>query len=66
VLLCDPLGLILNAGRWWLAAAVDEVVALRSLTGLTGTRITRQQFDRPPSFDLTAAWANHRRRQGTT
>lgn len=59
--LCEPLGLVLNAGDWWIATRVDGAIRIDALRGLRGTRITRQPFERPPAFDLTAEWAEHRK-----
>ena len=56
---CDPLGLVLNAGDWWIAARTDGTVELRELADLRGTRITRQPFERPDGFVLAEVWAAH-------
>ncbi len=57
---CAPLGLVLNAGVWWIASAHEGKVGLLDLSELRGTRITRHPFDRPDGFDLGALWAAHR------
>lgn len=57
---CEPLGLVLNAGVWWIASRRDGAIGLFELSDLRGTRITRHPFDRPEGFDLSALWATHR------
>jgi predicted DNA-binding transcriptional regulator YafY len=52
----DPLGLVVKQGYWYLLAMT--VVGQRSfrVDRIVGLEPTDRRFDRPPDFDLAAAW----------
>ena len=51
-----PLGVVLEAGAWHLAVLGATGCEFVDLAELRGLRITRRTFERPPGFDLAAAW----------
>lgn len=55
----EPLGLILKAGRWYLAAG-DESGSVRSyrVSRMLDVQRTTVTFERPEDFDLAAFWAS--------
>ena len=53
-----PLGVVLEAGAWHLAVLCDTGHEFVDIADLRGLRITRRTFERPPGFDLAAAWRN--------
>ncbi len=52
----DPLGLVLKAGVWYLAAQVGMGVRTYRLSNILDLAVTDEPFERPPGFDLAAWW----------
>ncbi|UJW80522.1 helix-turn-helix transcriptional regulator [Hydrogenophaga sp. SL48] len=54
----EPLGLVMKAGTWYMAARVSGQEAVRSyrLTAVKTLRTLPTKFRRPKSFDLAAYW----------
>ena len=52
----DPLGLVLKAGIWYLAAQVGNGVRTYRLSNILELQPTDEAFERPPAFDLAAWW----------
>lgn len=52
----DPLGLILKAGVWYLAARVDKTVRTYRVSNILSLTVTEDLFERPARFDLAAWW----------
>ena len=52
----DPLGLVLKAGVWYLAAQVGHGVRTYRLSNVLALELTDETFERPPAFDLAAWW----------
>ena len=52
----DPLGLVLKAGIWYLAAQVGMGVRTYRLSSILELAVTDVTFERPPGFDLAAWW----------
>ena len=52
----DPLGLVLKAGVWYLAAQVGNGVRTYRLSNILELQGTGEPFERPPKFDLAAWW----------
>lgn len=52
----DPLGLVLKAGVWYLAARVGTGVRTYRLSNVLALEVTEERFERPPEFDLAAWW----------
>jgi predicted DNA-binding transcriptional regulator YafY len=57
----DPLGLVLKAGVWYLVAAADDGRAPRTykVNQILEVGVTDERFERPPTFDLRAYWAQY-------
>lgn len=53
----DPLGIVLKAGAWYLAAAVADSVRTYRIARIDKLKETEETFDRPKGFDLGAYWA---------
>jgi predicted DNA-binding transcriptional regulator YafY len=53
----DPLGLVLKAGTWYLAAGVDETVRTYRVDRIAAAEPTGTRFERPERFDLAEWWA---------
>ena len=53
----DPLGLVLKAGTWYLAAGIDETVRTYRVDRITAAEPTGACFERPDGFDLAEWWA---------
>jgi predicted DNA-binding transcriptional regulator YafY len=53
----DPLGLVMKAGTWYLAAATGERVLMFRVDRIVDAAATGEGFERPPDFDLPAWWA---------
>lgn len=51
-----PLGLASKAGVWYLIAATDAGLRSFRVDRVAGTRRTGRPVERPPDFDLEAAW----------
>jgi predicted DNA-binding transcriptional regulator YafY len=52
----DPLGLVLKAGIWYLAAQVGTGVRTYRLSNILALAVTDETFARPAGFDLAAWW----------
>ncbi|MFC5230833.1 helix-turn-helix transcriptional regulator [Pseudonocardia zijingensis] len=53
----DPLGLVLKAGTWYLAAGVDgSTTRTYRVDRITAAEPTGERFDRPYGFDLAEWW----------
>ena len=52
----DPLGLVLKAGIWYLAAQVGAGVRTYRLSNILALAVTDETFERPAGFDLAAWW----------
>jgi predicted DNA-binding transcriptional regulator YafY len=52
----DPLGLVLKAGIWYLAAQVGGGVRTYRLSNILDLEVTGEAFERPPDFHLAAWW----------
>jgi predicted DNA-binding transcriptional regulator YafY len=52
----DPLGLVLKAGVWYLAAQVGSGVRTYRLSNILSLEATDEPFERPGKFDLAAWW----------
>lgn len=57
----DPLGLVLKAGLWYLAAQVDGDVRTYRVAGVLALSVREDGFTRPAGFDLAAWWAERTR-----
>jgi len=53
----DPLGLVLKAGTWYLAAGVDDTVRTYRVDRISAAEPTGARFERPERFDLAEWWA---------
>ncbi|GAA2555686.1 helix-turn-helix transcriptional regulator [Pseudonocardia hydrocarbonoxydans] len=53
----DPLGLVMKAGTWYLAAATGDRVLMFRVDRIVEAAPTGQGFERPPDFDLPTWWA---------
>lgn len=58
----DPLGLVLKAGVWYLAAQVGNGVRTYRLSNILELTPTDEPFERPAGFDLATWWAEATRR----
>jgi len=58
----DPLGLVLKAGIWYLAARVGNGVRTYRLSNILELELTGESFERPPGFDLANWWLASTRR----
>ncbi|KAA2254072.1 transcriptional regulator [Solihabitans fulvus] len=54
--LVDPLGIVLKAGKWYLVASAEEKIRTYRVAKVLDARITDENFDRPPDFDLDEYW----------
>ncbi|MEA3183999.1 MAG: hypothetical protein QOJ74_476 [Ilumatobacteraceae bacterium] len=59
----QPLGVVLVAGSWFVAALEPSGPEFVCIDTLRGLRITRRSFERPADFDLAAAWTSRSRTQ---
>jgi predicted DNA-binding transcriptional regulator YafY len=57
-----PLGLVLKAGIWYLAAAIGDDKRTYRLSNIRTLAALDERFVRPPDFDLAAYWAESTRR----
>ena len=53
-----PMGVVLEAGSWFLIALSDGGTELVCIDDLRGLRLTRRTFARPHDFDLSDTWRN--------
>jgi predicted DNA-binding transcriptional regulator YafY len=58
----DPLGLVLKAGVWYLAARVGNGVRTYRLSNILELEVGDESFERPADFDLAAWWLASTRR----
>jgi predicted DNA-binding transcriptional regulator YafY len=58
----DPLGLVLKAGIWYLAARVGNGVRTYRLSNILELDVGDESFERPADFDLAAWWLASTRR----
>lgn len=58
----DPLGLVLKAGIWYLAAQVGMGVRTYRLSNILDLEVLDESFERPKEFDLAAWWLASTRR----
>lgn len=58
----DPLGLILKAGIWYLAARAEGTIRTYRISNIRTLSVTEGSFDRPEDFDLAAWWTDTSRR----
>ena len=58
----DPLGLVLKAGIWYLAARAGSGVRTYRLSNILELEVTGESFERPPEFDLAHWWLASTRR----
>jgi predicted DNA-binding transcriptional regulator YafY len=58
----DPLGLVLKAGVWYLAARVGNGVRTYRLSNILELDVSDETFERPMDFDLSAWWLASTRR----
>lgn len=54
---CEPLGLVMKAGEWYLAAQARGKPRIFRLTAMSDVEILPQHFDRPAGFRLANWWA---------
>jgi predicted DNA-binding transcriptional regulator YafY len=52
----DPLGLILKAGVWYLAARAGRSIRTYRVSSIVALRVTEDSFERPTDFNLAAWW----------
>jgi predicted DNA-binding transcriptional regulator YafY len=52
----EPLGLVLKAGRWYLVARAGRKDGIYRLDKILDACVTDERFERPPGFELAAAW----------
>lgn len=53
----EPLGLVLKAGIWYLAAGTGEKTRTFRLSNILELTVLDTPFNRPPAFDLARYWA---------
>lgn len=53
----DPLGLVMKAGTWYLAAATGDRTLMFRVDRIVSAEPTGEGFVRPPGFDLPSWWA---------
>jgi predicted DNA-binding transcriptional regulator YafY len=51
-----PIGVVLEAGSWFLVVLSDGGTESVCIDDLRGLRLTRRSFARPPNFDLPDTW----------
>jgi predicted DNA-binding transcriptional regulator YafY len=56
----EPLGLVAKAGAWYVVYGRGGKVDARRVADLLDVRALPEHFERPPDFDLEAAWADWR------
>jgi predicted DNA-binding transcriptional regulator YafY len=54
----EPLGLVLKAATWYLAARHRKAVCIYRLASVLGVRVLPQVFARPRNFSLARAWSD--------
>lgn len=58
----DPLGLVLKAGVWYVAAASGKEPRTYRLSNILELAVSDERFTRPKDFDLAAYWSASTRR----
>jgi predicted DNA-binding transcriptional regulator YafY len=58
----DPLGLVLKAGVWYLAARAGAGVRTYRLSNILALEVLEEAFERPDDFDLATWWLASTRR----
>lgn len=58
----EPLGLVLKAGIWYLAAGIGDDKRTYRLCNILGLSVLDERFTRPPDFDLADYWATSTQR----
>jgi predicted DNA-binding transcriptional regulator YafY len=53
----EPFGLVSKAGTWYLLAGVGGQIRVYRVSRIEDAELTAETFERPPGFDLGAAWA---------
>ncbi|GLU31422.1 WYL domain-containing protein [Trinickia caryophylli] len=53
---CDPLGLVLKAGNWYLVAALGARLRIFKVAAMTALEVLDERFERPADFDLRRIW----------
>jgi predicted DNA-binding transcriptional regulator YafY len=53
----DPYGLVAKAGTWYLLAGVGGQPRVYRVSRIEDAELMEESFERPPGFDLRAAWA---------
>jgi predicted DNA-binding transcriptional regulator YafY len=53
----EPYGLVCKAGVWYLLAGVGVQTRVYRVSRIEAAELTTETFERPPGFDLAAAWA---------
>lgn len=56
----EPLGLVLKAGVWYLAARAGEALRIYRVSRIASLTTTDQRFSRPADFDLVSFWEQSR------
>jgi predicted DNA-binding transcriptional regulator YafY len=54
---CEPLGLVMKAGEWYLAAQARGKMRIFRLAAMSDVEILPQRFERPARFHLADWWA---------
>ncbi len=52
----EPLGLVVKADAWYLVARGERGLRSWRVSRISALAVLEQQFDRPPRFELAAAW----------
>ena len=58
----DPLGLVLKAGAWYVAARGGEAVRIYKVSNIRTLAVDGATFERPVDFDLPGYWRTETRR----
>lgn len=53
----EPLGMILKAGAWYVAARSDGVIRTFKVSNIRSLTVEEARFERPIDFDLAAWWS---------
>ena len=56
---CEPLGLVLKGGSWYLMARSGQRISIYKAAGILELDILDETFERPAEFDLREQWARH-------
>ena len=54
----SPLGLVMKAGAWYVAGAVDSAVRIYRVDAIRDFKVTEEPAARPRNFDLAAFWTD--------